>query len=199
MLNIMNKGYIAILKLFYKNRSDLHLRAIAKATGLNGHSAYRFLERLEKDQILSSRKQGNMRLFSLRHNNRTHAILTFFDTERYQTLPHIRRTAISSYLHTLPQQPVYAILFGSTAKDTFKHDSDIDILLITNTRIDTKKAEREAGAQSALRISTFQITYPKFLKELRLKEDKVIQSALNTGYPLINHIKYHGDLHDATI
>ena len=32
---------------------------------------------------------------------------------------------------------------------------------------------------------------PEFLDELKLKNDRVVQSALNTGYPLTNHIMYY--------
>ncbi len=35
-------------------------------------------------------------------------------------------------------------------------------------------------------------TRKSFLKELKLKEDKVIQSALNTGYPILNQMSFYG-------
>jgi len=191
MLNILTKGYKNILQLFYTNKTAVHLRAIAKKTSLNENSAYRFLKRLEDEKILKSEKQGNLKLFSLRKNKQVYAMLTFFDIERYEKLPYIRKTAISYYLKSLPKQPVFAVLFGSTAKKTYRQDSDIDILLVTNQRMNTKRAERIADAQSALKISTFQMTYNAFIKEFKLQEEPVIQSAIETGYPLINHIKYY--------
>lgn len=191
MLNIANKGYVDILRLFYTKKTDFYLREIAKLTKLNENSAYRFLNKLEKDNILKSKKQGNLKIFSLRKNKQVYAILTFFDIEKYENLPHIRKTAISYYLKQLPKQPIFAILFGSSAKKTYKDDSDIDILLINNEKIDTKAAENKADAQSALKISTFQMTYEHFLKELKLCKDPVVQSAIKTGYPLLNHILYH--------
>lgn len=199
MLNIINSGYLKILRLFYNERNAFHLREIAKRTNLNENSIYRFLKKLEEGDILKSKRQGNLKLFSLKQNNHTYLLLELFDIERYEQLPNIRKTAISTYLKELPQQPIFAILFGSTARGTYKEDSDIDILLITNRKIDTKKAEYEADAQSALKISTFQITYNGFLTELKLKEDKVIQSALKTGYPLINNRRFYEVLNDETI
>lgn len=199
MLNIINKGYLAILRLFYEKRTEIHLREIAKLTKLNENSTYRFLNKLEKDNILISKKVGNMKLFSLKINKKTNTILTFFDVERYNSLPTIRRTAIETYLNSLPSQPIFTILFGSTAKNNFKKDSDIDLLIITNERINTKNAENEAGAQSALKISSFQMNYKEFINELRLMDDMVVQSAIETGYPLINHIKYYEDLQNARI
>ena len=87
-------------------------------------------------------------------------------------------------------------MFGSTAKETYKEDSDIDILIVTNRKIQIQEAEKEADALTGIGISTFQITYHGFLQELKLKEDKVVQSALNTGYPVINHISYYEALYN---
>jgi len=199
MLNILNSGYKKILKLFHIGKTTFYLREIAKKTKLNENTVFRFLNKLEKEKILKSEKQGNLKLFSLRKNKQTYAILTFFDIEKYEKLPDIRKTAITHYLNSLSKQPIFAILFGSTAKETYRNDSDIDILLITNEKINTQYAENEADAQSALKVSTFQMTYKYFLKELKLNEDPVVQSAINTGYPLLNYIQYYEVLNNETI
>ncbi len=199
MLNIISKGYIEILRLFYNQKNRIHLRDIAKQTDLNENSTYRFLTKLEQDNILTSEKKGNMKFFSLKNNKKTFSILSFFDIERYEKLPNIRKIAIDSYLNSLPSEPIFVILFGSTAKNNFKKDSDIDILLITNEKIKSDGAEDEAGAQSALKVSTFQMTYKEFLEELKLKNDMVIQSAITIGYPLINHIKYYEVIQNAKL
>ena len=57
--------------------------------------------------------------------------------------------------------------------------------------MDARKAQKEADAQNAMKISTFQMTFKVFKKELKLKEDKVVQSALESGYPVLNHIHYY--------
>ena len=191
MLNTINKGYKDILRLFYSEKTKLHLREIAKRTKLNENSAYRFLNVLEREGILRSEKQGNLKLFSLRRNKLVYAILCFFDIERYEKLFHLRKTAISAYMESLPKQPVFAILFGSTAKETYRKDSDIDILLISNEKINTEKAEESASALTTLKVSTFQMNYRNFLKELKMHNDYVVQSAIESGYPLINHIHYY--------
>ena len=111
MLNIIQKGYLEILRLFYANKKKIHLREIAKQAQLNENSAFRFLNKLEQDRILKSEKVGNMKLFSLRINKKTNSILTFFDIERYNSLPSIRRTAIETYLNSLNTQHIFLILF----------------------------------------------------------------------------------------
>jgi len=200
MVTVLKPGINKIMYIFYKQRNEkIHLRELARETKMYGQSISRYLNELEKNKILKSEKVGNLKQYSLKHNKTAYTILTFFDVEKYEKLPHIRKTAIKYYLDALPHQPVFAILFGSTAKENFREDSDIDILLITNTRIDTKKAEYEADALSAMKISTFQMTYKDFLTELKLKNDKVVQSAIITGYPIVNHIQYYGVLYNEPV
>ena len=192
MLTILRPGYEKIMQLFYKDKTKkLHLREIARQTELFEPSAYRFLNSLEDEKILKSEKDGNLKKYSIKQGIRAYLIFEIFDLERLEKLPSIRRNAIKTYLDNLPEKPIFAILFGSTAKGTYKEDSDIDILIITNNKINTKQAEKEVNALTAMRMSTFQITFKDFLIDLKMKEDKVVQSAIISGYPLINHIQYY--------
>lgn len=199
MTTILNSGIEKILKIFYYEKKKLHVRALSRKTGLYGQSIIRYLRKLEKEDFLKSEKDGNMKKYSLRNKKQVYSILTLFDIERYDELPTIRKTAIKHYLESLPEKPVYAILFGSTAKNNYEEESDIDILLVTNNKINSEEAEKEADALTTKKISTFQITYKEFKKELKLKEDKVIQSAINTGYPITNHISFYEELNDERI
>jgi len=200
MITILKSGYWKIMEIFYKNKTiKLHLRELARKTKLHEPSTTKFLNNLEKEQILKSEKEGNLKKYSIKKNKETFLLFTLFDIKRFNKLPETRKKAIEYFLNKLPEKPVYAVLFGSTAKENFTKNSDIDILLITNKKIPTKEAEKEADALTAIKISTFQTEYKDFIKELRLRNDKVVQSAINSGYPLINNIQYYEDLSDERI
>ena len=192
MITILKSGYWKIMQLFYKDKTArLHLREIARQTKLHEPSVSRFLSNLEKEHILKSEKDGNLKKYSVKKGLRAYFM--------FEKLPSIRRNAIKTYLDNLPEKPAFAVLFGSTTKGTYKEDSDIDILIITNKKISAEKAEKETDALTAMKISTFQTTYEDFLTELKMKEDKVVQSAINSGYPLINHIQYYEVLYNERI
>lgn len=196
MTTILRPGIETIMRVFYENKdSKIHLRELARKTNLYGQSIVRYTKALEKD-ILQSEKDGNQKKYSTRKNKKVYAIYTIFDINKLEKLPEIRKNAIQTYLKNLPEQPVHAILFGSTAKENYTKDSDIDIFIITNKKIDTTEAEKETDNQTAIKISSFQITHKDFIKELKLKEDKVMQSAITTGYPIINHIRYYEELNN---
>lgn len=192
METLLKTGILRIMQLFYSEKNaKIHLRDIARRAGLNENSATRFLAQMEKGGILSSQKDGNLKKYSLRKGGKAFLLLAMLDLNRFNRLPSIRRNAIKYFLDALHEKPVMAVLFGSSAKGGFTKDSDIDMLLVVNRRIKTEEAEKQAEAQTAIRISPVQITYSNFARELKLREDYVIQSALNTGYPLTNHIMYY--------
>ncbi len=200
MVTIIKPGISKILQVFHRRRNEkIHLRKLARETNMQGQGISRYLQELEKNKFLKSEKTGNLKQYSLQQNQQVYATLALFDIEKTQKLPLLRRNAITTYLNNLPQPPILALVFGSTAKETYKEESDIDILIITHEKLDTKKAEKEADALSSMKISTFQITFEEFKKELKLKEDKVIQSAITTGYPVLNQAYYYEVLNNERV
>jgi predicted nucleotidyltransferase len=192
MITIFKQGYEKILKNFYENKFlKFHLRELSRLTKLHEPSVSKFLNDLEKIQILKSEKDGNLKKYSITKNKKTYLIFQKFDIDNLEKLPKLRQNAINIFLKTLKEKPIFVILFGSTSKGNYKASSDIDLLLITNNKIETNNAEKEVQALTGLNISSFQINYFNFIQELKLKEDKVIQSALNSGYPIYNHLTFY--------
>ncbi|MBW6461491.1 MAG: nucleotidyltransferase domain-containing protein [DPANN group archaeon] len=195
--NIITPGIERILRFFYENKNQcIHLRELARKTELNENSAYRFLNKLELSRILSSEKEGNMKRYKIKKTKETYALFTCFDTEKMQQLNTLRKDAINIFIDTLDEKPIIMFLFGSTAKNNYTKESDIDILLISNKKIDTTNAKNYVETQTSMKINDFQITLPKFKKEIKIKEEPVIQSAIETGYPLTNHIYYYTCIYD---
>jgi len=180
-----------ILRLFYVNKnSPLHLRQISRDIKIQESATFRQLNELEKKEILSAVKEANLKKF---HINPKYIpeIFPSFDEEKLEKLSLLRKKAIKTYLNNLTDKPIIMIVFGSTAKGTYKNDSDIDILEIFQVKTDTKKARMEAESMTGIRIQTFQMTYKDFIKELKIKEDKVIQSAIESGFPVFNSRHYY--------
>ena len=186
MITLFKTGYTKIMRLFYRDKDvRLHLRDMSRKTKLHEPSISRFLKNLEKEKILKSEKEANLKKYFINKSKETYFMFEFFDMEKYNKLPNIRKDAMKHYLNKLNEKPIFVILFGSTAKETYSKDSDMDLLLVLNNKIKIDDAEKEVDALTAVKISTFQIIYEDFLEELKLKNDKVVQSALKTGYPLI--------------
>lgn len=192
MVTLFKQGYEIILNIFYKNKfAKFHLRELARLTKFHEPSVSKFLNDLEKSNILKSERDGNLKKYSIIKNKKTYLIFQKFDIDNLENLPLLRQNAINIYLKSLEQKPIFVILFGSTSKNNFKSSSDIDLLLITNNKIKTSSAEKEVEALTGVNISSFQIEYIDFVQELKLRDDKVVQSALNSGYPIYNNIAFY--------
>ena len=192
METLLCPGYEKILVLFHEDkRARIHLRKIARKARMNENSASRFLKQLEEQRILTAEKDGNLKKYHLRPNPLTYAIFSYMDIKKLNSLPSIRKNAIHTFLSSLKDKPIMAILFGSTARGTYAKDSDIDILAIVNKKIEIEGARQETESQTTIRVNLIQISYHTFIEELRSRRDPVIQSAIATGFPIFGHVEYY--------
>ena len=164
METIFKAGCWKIIELFYHNKlAKIHLREIARRTKLNENSATRFLKLLEKIGLLKSELDGNLKKYSIVSSKRLFAIFALFDVEKFNRLPSLRKDAVVFFLKAMPEKPIIAVLFGSTAKENYTKESDIDILLVVNKKINTEKAEDYADSQTGIKISCFQTTSTRLM------------------------------------
>ena len=195
METIFRQGYEKIIKSFYSDKSaKIHLREIARKTKLNANSVSRFLNQLEKKEILKSEKEGNLKKYSIKKNQLTFSLFGFFDVIRFENLPILRKKAINYFINNLEIKPIMIVLFGSTAKGNFSKNSDIDLLMVVNKKIKTSNSEDFSESQTGIKINVLQIIYSDFVRELKIKEDKVVQSAVETGYPIFNSLNYYQEV-----
>ncbi|MFH1506257.1 MAG: nucleotidyltransferase domain-containing protein [archaeon] len=174
-----------ILKLFYDNQNTpTHLRLIARKTSMNESSVSRQLNLLEKNKILKSIKEANLKKFYINYKQ-IPIIFPLFDQEKLDSLPLLRQDAIKEYIKALKHKPILLIVFGSTAKNNFTEESDIDILEVSNAKED-EKAKKHVSAITAQNLQIFRINETRFYKELKTKEENLIQIALKTGFPAFN-------------
>jgi predicted nucleotidyltransferase len=186
MKTLIKTTFWKILNLFYANNNlPLHLREISRRTNMNESAVSRYLNILAKENILVSEKEGNLKKFRV-SKNKIPEVFPFFDLEKFNQLPLLRKNALKFYLNKLDNKPVFIIVFGSTAKGNYRNDSDLDILEIVNSPQNTKNASKYAEHQTGIKIQNFQMNLNKFKEELKLKKDKVIQSALESGFPFFN-------------
>lgn len=191
MRTILNKPCWKILDVFYNNKNTpIHLRELSRIIDLKEGALSRHLNKLEKEKILTFQTEGNLKKFKI-NKTQLSKIYTFLDMEKYDDIPFIRKNSINCYINNLKHKPVIIILFGSTAKKTFKQNSDIDLISIFNEKTDSSKARKYAESQTGIKISEFQLTHEQFIKEIKLKEDNVIQAGIETGYPIYNHTYYY--------
>jgi len=191
METIIKKGVYEILKVFYDNQdSSFHLRELSRRTKLNENSISRFLNNLIKEKILGFSREGNLKKFLITKKYLP-IIFSIYDEEKFENLPSLRKNAIKEYFGSLLIKPVFAVVFGSTAKGNFKKNSDIDVLLVVNSKMKNDKVIEYVKSQTGLKIQELQIREKDFMWELKNKKENVIQSAIESGFPVFNNKYYY--------
>jgi len=114
-----------LLKLFITNPdSDFYTREIAKLTGESPNGVRRELSHLEKAGLVKSRREGNLKYYSLLQ-----------DFPFYPELKKIiyATVGLGDYLSAKfkePQQIELAFIYGSVAKNGETAKSDIDLFVV---------------------------------------------------------------------
>ena len=185
MQTIIKPGIWKILHIFYSNRNKpVHLREIARLSSLNESTISLHLKHLVEKGIMKHIADGNLKKFYISKEYLSE-IFPLFDQEKLEKLPLLRRNAIKLYLKNLENKPLILIVFGSTAKENFRKDSDLDLFEVFSTKKETN-TEKFVEAQTGIHLQVFKISEKGFLNELITKKDKVLQSALNSGFPVFN-------------
>lgn len=186
MKTIFRESAYGIVKLFYNNRNkNIHLREIARKLRLNESTVSSRLNELVKAGILTSEKDANLKKFRMKKKAAA-LFFPFYDEEKLEQLPLLRKNAVKEYLDALEEKPLLMVVFGSTARGNFTEKSDIDILEIRSRKTDSTKAKKHSEAITGIHIQVVQMTEKEFAKEMKEKNEPVIQSALETGFPVFN-------------
>lgn len=103
---------------------------IARVHNLNQKSVSNLLNRLEREGVLTSRREGRNKLFSIRRTERARSLLIMLEHERrarfFAAYPLIEALAeeLTKHLTDL------SLIFGSYAKGTRTERSDIDLFVL---------------------------------------------------------------------
>ena len=191
---LFGRGKGKILECFYRNRAkELYFSEILRETGLTQNTTLKHLKNLQKDNlIISTKKIGNTFYKINPKNIQIYAIFSYFDYKKFNELPSERKRAISEFLDKLSVKPLIALIFGSTAKGTFREESDIDVLLIYNKKeLEDSKLKKDIEAIMGVKIQIFIIDFEYFKEQVIKEEDNVITHAIKTGFPITGNDKFY--------
>ncbi len=125
-----------ILCLYCENYSkELYLREISKLAAIPLNTTQRTLEQLEKNKILKAETSGKNKYFSLNLDN-IETKQALLQAEIYKTNNFLQKYSFfKTFLKDFKEISATIIIFGSFAKQKENRESDIDILIISNKRI----------------------------------------------------------------
>ncbi len=175
---MIHNKYFIILEQFLGNYTkEIYGRELVGKISLSQKAIALYLERLENEGILTSRKQGNMKYFHLniQHSEIKDIILSIELVKKIHFLKKERKIAT-----LLKQDKRIVGIFGSYAKGTYKKDSDIDLFIIGKK---IKEDYEQMGKTFDLNISVKYFNEEQF-KDLLKKKNPLCNEIIK------NHITF---------
>lgn len=136
----INQTTLKILALYASDYSKaLHVRQVSREIGVDVKSVLIQLKKLEKANILTSTIKGRNKEYRLNLGN---SIVRYYMTmaESFVTIRYLQDNflikKVAGEVGRLADEPI--LLFGSFAKGQATKDSDIDLFIITDKKVDRK-------------------------------------------------------------
>ena len=154
-------------------RKENHVRGIAKQLNESHSTISRKLNKLKKENVIDSRKEGRNKIFFLKQNLITRTYILQAELHKLTKLlqVHPELSVIFEEILTKTDEKLI-ILFGSYAKGLAKRDSDIDIYIETKSR-NVKKSIEEIYSRINVKIGIFDTKSP-LIKEI-IKDHVIIR------------------------
>ncbi len=144
LLDILNsKTKVNIIEFMLNHEASMSEREIASILKVSHMSVNRTMRELADINLVNFITIGKAHLWKINRNSYSYKILS----KLLKNVSHINvplKDLISTILRNLPKNIVKkAVLFGSVSKGTEKSNSDIDIFILVNNKLNKEKLEPE--------------------------------------------------------
>lgn len=177
-----------VFRAFFESKKPtLYFNQMKELSGLSDSSLANTLHKFVKDKILIQEKTksntfytiGNKKKFALRYSD--------IALQLFNSLNTGVKIPLRNFLKNIPWEIYTVILFGSTSRKEEQKDSDIDLLIVSPSKLNLAKHKKEAEITSKHQLSLFQVTIEQFIEN---KDDVIIQ-ARKTGFPIYKEQNFY--------
>jgi len=179
-----DKIYLAYFEL---KQNKLYYNQLKEYTNLSHSSIQNILGKLTNLKILKQIKTKSNTFYEI--NNKKQFTLKFAEIaiQKFDNLNINVENPLRNFLKNVSKEIYTIILFGSASMKQEQKGSDIDLLIISNSKINLEKNKKEAEITSKYPISIFQSTTKQFIQN---KDDIIIQ-AKKTGFPIYKEQNFY--------
>lgn len=139
---------IAILKNFFENPDrEFQIRELSRIVGINHTTVRQYLNKLVKEGVLKKTESRNFAFYGIFPSRKYLNLKLYYNLEKLWNSGLIEEISSKFELPTI-------VLFGSFAQADDRRDSDIDLCIISNIKIelDLKKYEKKLNRNISLHI-----------------------------------------------
>jgi len=169
------------------NEPRLYYNQIKEYTNLSHSSLQNSLKKLKEENTLLEEKTKSNTFYKIKDKKLTSLRFSEIALKKFNKLNLNVKTPLKNFLKNLPEEIYTIILFGSSSRKQETKKSDIDLLIISNKKIDLLKNKKEAEITSKHPISIFQAT----IAQLKNNKDDIVIQARKTGFPVYKEQNFY--------
>lgn len=182
------KALARIYKAYFLSKKDkMYYNEIKELSKLSDSSLTRVLKELVKDKILSIEKTKSNTFYQINNNKNFALKFSEIATQKFNELNLGVKVPLKDFIKKVPRTIFTIVLFGSASTKEEQDGSDIDLLIVSDSKIDLKEIKEDVEALSKYPLSIFQCNINQFLKE----KDHVIIQAKKTGFPIYKEQNFY--------
>ena len=172
---------------FESKKSSLYFNEIKELSKLSDSSLSNTLNRLTESKLLLQEKTKSNTFYKIRDKKLLALKFSEIAMQKFNSLNIKIKVPLRNFLKNIPEDIYTIILFGSSSRKEETKDSDIDILIVFNKKIDLAKNKKEAEITSKYPLSLFNSTIAQFKEN----KDHVIIQARKTGFPIYKEQNFY--------
>lgn len=172
---------------FESKKSSLYFNEIKELSKLSDSSLTNTLTKLTKNNTLAQEKTKSNTFYKIKDKKLFALKFSEIATQKFNNLSVGVKTPLRNFLKNIPQEIYTIVLFGSASRNEEQKESDIDLLIVAEKKIDLKGNKKEAELTSKHPISLFHATIPQFMEN----KDDIIVQARKTGFPIYKEQNFY--------
>jgi predicted nucleotidyltransferase len=172
---------------FESKKHILYFNEIKELSKLSDSSLSNTLRKLTENKTLQQEKTKSNTFYKIKNKKLFALKLSEIAIQKFNDLNINVKNPLRNFLKELPKTIFTIILFGSASRKEEHKDSDIDLLIVSNSKIDLNKNKKKAEITSKYHISLFQCNIKPFLDN----KDHVIIQARKTGFPICKEQNFY--------
>lgn len=171
------KIYEAYLK---SKESRLYFNQLKELTKLSNSSLQNSLDKLTKNKILLIEKKTSNTFYRIKNKKFFSLKFSEIALEKFEKLNIEIKAPLKNFIEQISKDVLTIVLFGSSSRNEQKEGSDIDLLIVSDSKESFDNIKKEVNNTSNYPISIFKCSVKQFYEN----KDHVIIQARKTGLPI---------------
>lgn len=170
-----------VVNAYYISRKNsLYYNQIKELSGLSDSSLSNTLKKMVNFQVLNLNKQKSNTYYEMLDKKYFSLLFSQIALKKFKELSLGVKKPIERLLGIIGDDIFAGILFGSASRKEETSESDIDLVIITDSDLNLDSIKRKIESTSKYPLNIFQFSS----KEFRENKDWVLKQAKETGFPV---------------